>query len=639
MNITRIFSIRVCLPCLLLAALFLYVFYLPRYYVGCFNDDAYYIIGAKSLWLGRYADLSAPAMPVFNKFGIGYPLFLAPFVKLFAPHWNWLKWVSVGLSLASLLVFSRLACLFLTPGAAAVALALLAFNPVFSIYSGAVMTEPLFILLVLNTFLLLERVLNGSAGKGGVLLGLILGWACLTRPVGALLVFSVAVTLFLAKKWRPLILSSGISLGIWGAQSLRNYFLTRTSSAYFSFWRDLLPYLSNFKNLSENAIRVIHTFLVDGLLGIRLPYEPWAVILSLGLACLCLGIAIRGLFRALAPDFPRRHLAFSIGLFCLTYLILHVLWTAITPRFVLPILPFLILFAVRALLGQQEARSQRWRLFLSAGLCLSLFGTYTYRHAWELGAICAGVRPADLTFPVKALEWLKSNTAQDAVILGKSPLIYLETGRKGIFSLPVGDADEFRYRLLRSGVTHVLFQPSQILEVYGAKKNNEGKMWRQTYFWPLRWTAAFRPVFSDKEEQTEIFEVVQSSAFRRAFEHYRMAGVWFSRGFPEKGDEQLKMALRTDPTLACAWNVAGAISLGKKNIKAAEAQLTRAINLRPCFPSALFHMALVKILQGDRKAAGFYFERSKAAGLALEETEWVEYLESRRLSLGIVNGS
>ena len=41
----------------------LYALAFRTYYIGYFNDDASYLIGAKSLLTGRYADLSAPGEP------------------------------------------------------------------------------------------------------------------------------------------------------------------------------------------------------------------------------------------------------------------------------------------------------------------------------------------------------------------------------------------------------------------------------------------------------------------------------------------------------------------------------------------------------------------------------------------------
>ena len=56
----------------------LYLLSLRAYYVGFFNDDAFYIIGARSLLSGRYAQLNVPGEPPFISHLPGYSLLLAP---------------------------------------------------------------------------------------------------------------------------------------------------------------------------------------------------------------------------------------------------------------------------------------------------------------------------------------------------------------------------------------------------------------------------------------------------------------------------------------------------------------------------------------------------------------------------------
>ncbi|MBI2363248.1 MAG: hypothetical protein HYV15_07695, partial [Elusimicrobia bacterium] len=63
---------------LFLAAAVLYVLARDAYWVGFFNDDAFYLIGAHSLLQGRFAELSHPAAPPLIQYLPGWPLLLAP---------------------------------------------------------------------------------------------------------------------------------------------------------------------------------------------------------------------------------------------------------------------------------------------------------------------------------------------------------------------------------------------------------------------------------------------------------------------------------------------------------------------------------------------------------------------------------
>ena len=67
-----------------LLALAAALFWLCRraYWVGFFNDDAYYLIGARSLLTGRFAELQTPGAPPLTSYLPGWPLLLAPAAAL-----------------------------------------------------------------------------------------------------------------------------------------------------------------------------------------------------------------------------------------------------------------------------------------------------------------------------------------------------------------------------------------------------------------------------------------------------------------------------------------------------------------------------------------------------------------------------
>ena len=79
----------------------LYLAYLPRFYVGFFNDDARFILAAQSLLQGGYRRLAAPEHPPLNLIFPGYPFLLTLFVKLTEPHKVRLAFDAVGGDLTS----------------------------------------------------------------------------------------------------------------------------------------------------------------------------------------------------------------------------------------------------------------------------------------------------------------------------------------------------------------------------------------------------------------------------------------------------------------------------------------------------------------------------------------------------------
>src|SRR5258706_4707526 len=81
----------------------LYLLSLHAYYVGFFNDDAFYLIGARSLLHGFYRELNQPGLPPLM-YMPGYPLLLCPF-SFFSPQ-NFLphQIFSVAMTLAALVL-------------------------------------------------------------------------------------------------------------------------------------------------------------------------------------------------------------------------------------------------------------------------------------------------------------------------------------------------------------------------------------------------------------------------------------------------------------------------------------------------------------------------------------------------------
>ena len=75
-------------------------------YVGYYGDDAYYIIGARSLLQGSFSFLNRPEAPSILQYWPGYPLLLAPWIALFPGSLHALQWSSLFFTLGSLLLLA-----------------------------------------------------------------------------------------------------------------------------------------------------------------------------------------------------------------------------------------------------------------------------------------------------------------------------------------------------------------------------------------------------------------------------------------------------------------------------------------------------------------------------------------------------
>ena len=160
--------------------------YDPTLFPG--GDNAGYMILGEALASGQgYRDIYLPLGPLHTKYPPLYPLLLAVFTPL--GSFQLLKLTSLALTTLAVWLTYRLADRLVGRGAAVVAAGLLAVSPVLLEYSHYVLSEALFVVLVVTALLWLERAAQGSTGEDGqrgipsaLLLGLAAaGAAFLTR--------------------------------------------------------------------------------------------------------------------------------------------------------------------------------------------------------------------------------------------------------------------------------------------------------------------------------------------------------------------------------------------------------------------------------------------------------------------------
>jgi 4-amino-4-deoxy-L-arabinose transferase-like glycosyltransferase len=212
------------------------------------DDDDYYRLGMSIAQTGALADygkLSAYRMPFF-------PITIAPFHYFLgaAPH----------AAQPLIVVLSALTCVgvyllgreLFQPQVGLVAAALSAINLQLVIYSRVLMTETLFIFLVLAGMLGLERVRKTQRWSWAIVTGVILGLATLTRAnFGPFVLFAV-VWLFLHTRQqigialRNTAIIAGLVGIFWGGWVVRNYiafdafipFTTQGGNAYYGIYND-----------------------------------------------------------------------------------------------------------------------------------------------------------------------------------------------------------------------------------------------------------------------------------------------------------------------------------------------------------------------------------------------------------------
>ncbi len=180
--------------------------YLP---VGGFYDDGLYTILAKSLATGHgYRFLNLPGTPAAVHYPPGYPLLLALFWKFgpaFPANVLWFKLANVVLLGIIAWTTCRYAVrvLQLSPGVAMLATLLGTVTIPILVLTTLVLSEPLFLALLLPALILAERMTRERPiRRQAVVLGVLSGVVMLVRSIGVMLVVAVLVLWLIRRHWR-----------------------------------------------------------------------------------------------------------------------------------------------------------------------------------------------------------------------------------------------------------------------------------------------------------------------------------------------------------------------------------------------------------------------------------------------------
>ena len=176
--------------------------------LGVFSDDGMYAVLARSLAEGKgYRFINLPGAPSGTHFPPVYPLLLALVWKIF-PAFPQNVLVFKGLNavlnaVAAVLAFRFGERVLALPRWAAALTALLAGVAIPSLLlAGMVMSEPLFLVLLLAALPLAERVRTHPTVARALGVGAMGGLLMLTRSIGIAFVVGSIVALLLARRWR-----------------------------------------------------------------------------------------------------------------------------------------------------------------------------------------------------------------------------------------------------------------------------------------------------------------------------------------------------------------------------------------------------------------------------------------------------
>ena len=443
------------------------------------GDNAEYIILARSLAQGEglsYIHSSEPRSA--TKFPFGFPLLLAPLAWAFPDDWVPMKYPILALFALGMGVLYQMARerVGAGPALAVVALSLLAgksylthgeagvtFGPMLLHSAHQVTSEIPYLTFSLLALWLVDRGVGreGLRGNGWLLGGLgCTIWACFIRTAGIALAAAVASHLLLRRDYRRCLLFVGAALLCWLPWTLRNQ-AVGGGGVYLKQlfmvnpyhpeqgWLDLSGFLHRFAGNVDRYLRGWPEVLVPSFGGTDTLFHP-APLLLVVVAATVTVLSIRRGERLLLL-----YTAFFMGMV--------LLWFWPGERFLVPVLPVVILLGVWTVLQVRDRLAATGRPGRVAGR-LAVWGCLA---AWFI-AHAGGVRGladyADDNYPpnwqryYQAGEWLRTNTPEEAIVACRKGFwMHVVSGRRTT-GFPFDEPAAVLAHLEREGVDYVVVE-------------------------------------------------------------------------------------------------------------------------------------------------------------------------------------
>lgn len=466
-------GLRWVLIAVLAAASLFYFSLLDSRRFGAYHDDGIYVATAKSMAEGAgYRIISLPYEPAQTKYPPLFAFLLSLIWRLypgFPRNLPWMILLSVITTLGFLSMVWRylLGARYATSWQALIVVGLTALNWRTMILATSVYSEMLFALLTVGALFLAEKNEKSRHTSIGLALGALIGLAFLTRTSGIALLIAVVAYYALKKDWRRTLWPLGIGAlfvvgwGVWcyanktTAQGVNVAYYT----SYFAHLNQVATDLQAQSGSSRLVIFVSMAFenLVGGIL-ISVPlvcsalnynslagFGGFIIAASLGILLLILLLVAAGFARTFSRGIRLVHI------YVLSSLGLYLFWLPDISydRFLMPLLPFLLVFLVSELtvlvsLMRKAKTATRWREKTSGaliGLALSaIAGLITYGYCSGIYSSLASLQSsaARAAEDSEAIAWIKENSdSSEPLVCYRDPKYFLYTGHKAVRSFPM----------------------------------------------------------------------------------------------------------------------------------------------------------------------------------------------------------
>lgn len=586
---------------------------------GIYGDDAVYVMVASDIKNAMASQLLPMIKPDYPLPGL--PLVLAPFAALVRPHWSWLEWVSMAATLLSVVVLGFWVRRWVRPGEALAVVALFAFNPFVAEFSGFVMPAAYFTTAVLSIFLLLSHVLERPTVPRCLALGFLLGWACLVRPEGILLLIGVAASFLYDRRGIKVVWTTVIPLLCWSA-FVWYWFYSRAAhrSEYGGDLSALTDYwLNHIGSGLQFSFKFFRVFLINTLGAFTLPSSLMAVLVRPVLILLTLAGIMSG-FRSLwLHREDRRAELLGLGIFGSSYLIVHLFWHVAVPRYFIVLIPLVLIGLVRGITEYAPflIRKRSWLVAVAAIPVIS----YSYANGRSLHESLWARNPMKAP-PWRSLAWLRENAPPDArVVSSIASTVALYTQRPAIALIKTHNVETFLYTMRQRQMEYVVDR--RLASVASGVRGTENfdREWAWMRRWIRKYPDYFQVVFDAPRERTTIYRIRVTPTFIAAFEKYTEAAKDLQAGRSEDAFQKVQDALRFDPELGVASLMYGVLQFSRGNYGQAEMAYRKAAERLPDSSIPWLDLATLYHLQGRQELALGSLARGQQISVETQDQE------------------
>lgn len=451
---------------MLVTAFILYLATLVPTRFGAYYDDGLYVVAAKALATGQgYRTINLPEVRAQTLIPPVYPVLLSIIWRLNPQFPANLEWMML-LSVVSMVSFFALTYAYLKRNSyssqtlSLIVVTLAAINWRTMLLAATLMSDIIYAVISIISLYLLEKHLRNEGGKLiSIAAGACMGFAFLTRTAGIALILGFILYCILRREWKSVVLPLGTASIFIFAWVIWVYVRTNIGSGgnavyYTNYVVGAKAAFANLEGINntqfvQTVLNVLGTnllLLVIGsiplaALGLRYDFAPAAITMCFVL--LTLALMTGGLIRHARRGLRMLH----------SYLFAYVLLHLLTPatgydRYLLPILPFLLLFWITELevmlrfLFQDTKSGRLTRLtavFIGVVIVSYLAGAF-YSNASGIYYSLAQYHKDDRIGEEKAaaIDWIKTNTsASDTIACYRDATMYLYTDRKAVLSFPL----------------------------------------------------------------------------------------------------------------------------------------------------------------------------------------------------------